>query len=87
MHIHHLALRVRDFEKSLHFYQTLTELKIHTQFSANGGSIAYLQNANGETQLELIGMPEGETVKRPVCSSASVRRISPARMSVPSCTA
>ena len=60
MHIHHLALRVRDFEKSLHFYQTLTELKIHTQFSANGGSIAYLQNANGETQLELIGMPEGE---------------------------
>lgn len=40
MHIHHLALRVRDFEKSLHFYQTLTELKIHTQFSANGGSIA-----------------------------------------------
>ena len=63
MHIHHLALRVRDFEKSLHFYQTLTEFKIHTQFSANGGSIAYLQNANGETQLELIGMPEGETVK------------------------
>ena len=45
MHIHHLALRVRDFEKSLHFYQTLTELKIHTQCSANGGSIAYLQNA------------------------------------------
>ena len=63
MHIHHLALRVRDFEKSLHFYQTLTELKIHTQFSANGGIIAYLQNASGETQLELIGMPEGETVK------------------------
>lgn len=63
MHIHHLALRVRNFEKSLHFYQTLTELKIHTQFSANGGSIAYLQNASGETQLELIGMPEGETVK------------------------
>ena len=63
MHIHHLALRVRDFEKSLHFYQTLTELKIHTQFSANGGSIAYLQNASGETQLELIGMPAGETVK------------------------
>ena len=63
MHIHHLALRVRDFEKSLHVYQTLTELKIHTQLSANGGSIAYLQHANGETQLELIGMPEGETVK------------------------
>lgn len=87
MHIHHLALRVRDFEKSLHFYQTLTELKIHTQFSANGGSIAYLQNANDETQLELIGMPEGETVRCPACSSASVRRISPAHMSVPSCTA
>ena len=85
MHIHHLALRVRDFEKSLHFYQTLTELKIHTQFSANGGSIAYLQNASGETQLELIGM--GGRDRQRGCSSASVRRISPARMSVPSCTA
>ena len=34
-----------------------------SNLSVNGGSIAYLQNANGETQLELIGMPEGETVK------------------------
>ena len=39
MHIHHLALRVRDFEKSLHFYQTLTELKIHTQFPRTAAAL------------------------------------------------
>ena len=87
-HVIQLVSQVCPHKRILPYLkQTLTELKIHTQFSANGGSIAYLQNASGETQLELIGMPEGETVKRPVCFSASVRRISPAHMSVPSCTA
>ena len=63
-HVLQLVSQVCPHKRILPYLkQTLTELKIHTQFSANGGSIAYLQNANGETQLELIGMPEGETVK------------------------
>lgn len=61
MKFHHLSLRVTDFEKSLAFYQTLTGLRVAKQFAANGGHIAYLENAEGETQLELIAMPQGQT--------------------------
>ncbi len=60
MKFHHISLRVRDFEKSLAFYQTLTGLTVAKQFSANGGHVAYLQNAEGETMIELIAMPEGQ---------------------------
>lgn len=58
MKIHHLSLRVRDFEKSVQFYTTLTGLAVVKAFSANGGNVAYLQNGEGETQLELIAMPD-----------------------------
>ena len=61
MKFHHISLRVSDFEKSLHFYQTLTQLTVSHQFAANGGHVAYLHNADGETEVELIAMPEGQT--------------------------
>ena len=60
MKFHHISLRVRDFEKSLHFYTTLTELTVQHQFAANGGNVAYLANAEGETEVELIAMPNGQ---------------------------
>ena len=56
MKFHHISLRVKDFEASLKFYTTLTKLQIAKQFSANGGNVAYLQNAEGETEVELIAM-------------------------------
>lgn len=62
MQIHHLALRVKNFDASLRFYQTLTELKVDTHFTSGGGEVAYLHNAAGETEIELIAMPTGETV-------------------------
>ena len=61
MKFHHISLRVSDFEKSLHFYTTLTGLTVVHQFAANGGNVAYLQNAEGETEVELIAMPQGQT--------------------------
>ena len=61
MKYHHISLRVKDFEASLTFYTTLTKLKIAKKFSANGGNVAYLQNSEGETEIELIAMPESQT--------------------------
>ena len=63
MKLHHLALRVKNFDASLHFYEVLTGLKVATRFSANGGELAYLHNAAGETEIELIAMPQGDTVQ------------------------
>lgn len=60
MQLHHLALRVKNLEESIHFYQTLTQLSVRTSFDAPPGKVAYLQNAEGETQIELIDMPEGQ---------------------------
>ncbi len=60
MKLHHISLRVKDMKKSLAFYESLAELETAKAFEANGGSVAYLQNAEGETMLELISMP-GDT--------------------------
>ena len=60
MKFHHLYLRVRDFEKSMQFYQKLAGLQVAKQFEAGGGNGAYLCNAEGETELELIAMPQGQ---------------------------
>ncbi len=60
MRFHHISLRVRDFEKSLIFYTKLVQLKVEKQFSANGGNVAYLSNGKGETEVEIICMPEGQ---------------------------
>ena len=61
MKFHHISLRVKDFEKSLAFYTALAGLKVEKSFSANGGNVAYLANAEAETEVELIAMPGGQT--------------------------
>jgi len=60
MKFHHISLRVKDFEKSLRFYTELVQLKIGKQFSTVGGNVAYLYNSEGDTEIELIAMPEGQ---------------------------
>ena len=61
MKFHHISLRVKDFSPSLRFYTELVGLTVMKQFDANGGNVAYLADAEGETEVELIAMPEGQT--------------------------
>lgn len=60
MHIQHIALMVRDIEKSIGFYETITELKVDRRMKAGQGEIAFLTSGSGETEIELIGMPQGQ---------------------------
>lgn len=60
MHIKHVALMVTDLEKSLEFYETVTELTISRRFKAGPGEVAFLANGSGETEIELICMPQGQ---------------------------
>lgn len=60
MKIHHFALRVKNMEESLRFYQTLMQLKLCSRVASNNGEVAYLHNAEGETEIELIAMPDGQ---------------------------
>ena len=61
MKFHHISLRVKNFEKSLKFYTELAGLKILKQFSAGDGFVAYLYDSEGDTEIELIALPEGQT--------------------------
>ncbi|WP_066645992.1 VOC family protein [Christensenella timonensis] len=61
MHIKHVTLRVKDLEKSIKFYETITELTISQRFKAGTAELAFLSNGRGETEIELVFMPEGAT--------------------------
>lgn len=59
MQFHHLALRVKNMDESIRFYENLIQLKVRMRANAGVGEIAYLHNTEGETELELIAMPDG----------------------------
>jgi len=59
MHIQHVALMVNNLEESIAFYETMTELTIARRFTAGPGEVAFLTNGSGETEIELICMPQG----------------------------
>ena len=61
MQFHHLALRVKNMEQSIRFYETLLQLHVRVREAAAPGEIAYLGNAQGETEIELIAMPGAQT--------------------------
>ena len=59
MHIRHVALNVNDLEESIEFYEMITELTVSRRFKAGPGEVAFLPNKAGETEIELIYMPQG----------------------------
>lgn len=62
MHIKHITIYVDEankFEKSIEFYETMTELAIVRRFKAGPGEVVFLTNKEGETEIELVYMPEG----------------------------
>ncbi|NLN46505.1 MAG: VOC family protein [Clostridiaceae bacterium] len=61
MHFKHLTLRVKNLEQSIRFYETITELTVSRRFEAGPAELAFLTHGDGETQIELIHIPEGQT--------------------------
>ena len=43
MHIQHIALSVRDLEKSIEFYETVADLKVMRRLKAGPGEVAFEQ--------------------------------------------
>lgn len=41
-------------------FLAITELTISRRFKAGPGEIAFLRNAKGETEVELVAMPQGQ---------------------------
>ena len=61
MHIKHITIRVRDMEESIQFYETITELAVSRRSTEGSAEIAFLTNGEGETEIELLYIPEGQT--------------------------
>lgn len=59
MHIKHVAIRVNNMDESIEFYETITELTVSRRLKSDPGEVAFLTNGNGETEIELIYMPQG----------------------------
>lgn len=61
MKLNHIALRVKDLDASIRFYQDLAALKILSQKEEFGAKLAYMGDSETETKIELISIPESET--------------------------
>lgn len=58
MQIRHIALRVRDLERSIAFYETIAQLQVQRRTKVEPAELAFLSNGEGETQIELIHIPD-----------------------------
>lgn len=61
MKIKHITIRVKDLEESIYFYQTIAELSVSRRIIASPAELAFLTNGEGETEIELVHIPEGQT--------------------------
>jgi lactoylglutathione lyase len=61
MHIKHVTIKVRNLEQSIQFYETMTELAVSRRLKAAPAELAFMTNGNGETEIELLQIPQGQT--------------------------
>lgn len=61
MHIKHITFRVRHLDKSIAFYEMMTQLKVTRRFSAGPAELAFLSHQPGDTEIELLHIPDGPT--------------------------
>jgi lactoylglutathione lyase len=61
MKIKHITIRVKDLEESIRFYEIVTELKVARRFKSGPAELAFMANNEGDTEVELLHIPEGQT--------------------------
>ncbi len=61
MRIKHIAIRVRDLEKSISFYEAITKMEVLQRKKEAGAELAFMGYSGGGTELELICIPGDKT--------------------------
>lgn len=61
MKLNHIAIRVKDLERSIKFYKDIAELNILVEKEEFGARLAYMGDNNESSQIELICIPEAPT--------------------------
>lgn len=62
MKLNYITIMVRDLEKSIDFYQNLVGLQVVRRFQPNDADIAFMNNHDNETMLELIHIDNAKKV-------------------------
>lgn len=78
MHFRHIAIRVKDIDASIKFYEEIPELTVARRQKVEGGEIAFLSNCEGETQIELVCLAQGATFEGKgmfICFEASEEKL------------
>ena len=73
MHIDHITIRTSKLEGSIDFYEKIAGLRIVRDLRKVGSQIVFLADADGDTRIELIEVPEGKGY----CGSGISEIISP----------
>ena len=60
MHIDHITIRTSKLEGSIDFYEKIAGLRIVRDLRKVGSQIVFLADADGDTRIELIEVPEGK---------------------------
>lgn len=61
MHLKHIAIRVKNLEQSIDFYEKMTGLAVARRLKAEPAELAFLSNGVGETEIELVCIPDSPT--------------------------
>ena len=60
MKMRHVTIQTRAFEEELRFYQEIVGLKIMRKLDFGGRGLAFLADAEGDTQVEIMENPDAE---------------------------
>lgn len=63
----HFTIITRDFEKSVAFYEKFTQLQVLRRYQEGPAELAFLANAAGETEIELVHAPNMQTYEGKGC--------------------
>lgn len=61
MRIKHITLRVKDLEKSIKFYEEMTELKVDRSLEAGPANLVFMKSGENQTEIELLHIENDET--------------------------
>ncbi len=61
MFFKHLTLRVKNLDASVAFYTEMAKLSVSRRFTSGNAELAFLNNQDGETEIELLHIPGGQT--------------------------
>ena len=96
MKLRHIAIRVKDIEKSIKFYEEIAGLKVARRISSPPAELAFMTTEEGQVEIELVNIANTPSFEgkgwficfetdnlSPIYSLASERGLNPSQIQDP----